>query len=61
MPVEDYAGNYLALKIALEQVLQRPVDLLKAHALCTLYSIPKYKPRSKSYMNVDIRSCPYDV
>ena len=37
MPVEDYADNYLALKFALEQVLQRPVDLLEAQALRNPY------------------------
>ena len=30
MPVGDYADNYLALRFALEQVLQRPVDLLES-------------------------------
>ena len=37
MPVEDYADNYLSLKFALEQVLQRPVDLLEAQALSNPY------------------------
>ena len=37
MPVEDYADNYLALKFALEQELQRPVDLLEAQALRNPY------------------------
>ena len=37
MPVEDYADNYLALKFALEQLLQRPVDLLEAQALRNPY------------------------
>ena len=37
MPVEDYADNYLALKFALEQVLQRPVDLLEVQALRNSY------------------------
>ena len=37
MPVEDYADNYLSLKFALEQVLQRPVDLLEPQALRNPY------------------------
>ena len=37
MPVEEYADNYLALRFALEQVLQRPVDLLEAQALRNPY------------------------
>ncbi len=37
MLVEEYADNYLALKFALEQVLQRPVDLLEAQALRNPY------------------------
>lgn len=37
MPVEEYADNYLALKFALEDVLQRPVDLLEVQALRNPY------------------------
>lgn len=37
MPVEEYADNYLALKFALAQALQRPVDLLEAQALHNPY------------------------
>ena len=38
MSAEDYAANYLNLKFALGQLLQRPVDLLEAQALCYPYS-----------------------
>lgn len=37
MPVEEYPDNYLAFKLALEQLLQRPVDLLEAQSLRNPY------------------------
>ncbi len=37
MPIEEYADNYLTLKVALEMTLGRPVDLLEAQALRNPY------------------------
>ena len=37
MPVEDYADNYFDLKFALQDTLQRPVDLLEEQAIKNPY------------------------
>lgn len=37
MPVEQYADNYFALKFALEELLERPIDLLEQQALTNPY------------------------
>lgn len=37
MPVEQYADNYFSLKFALEELLNRPVDLLEAQAVRNPY------------------------
>ena len=37
MPVEEYPDNYLEFKQSLEQLLQRPVDLLEAQSLRNPY------------------------
>ena len=37
MPVEDYADNYFDLKFALQDTLQRPIDLLEEQAIKNPY------------------------
>ena len=37
MPVEEYADNYFDLKFALQDTLQRPVDLLEEQAIKNPY------------------------
>ena len=37
IPVEDYADNYFELKFALQDTLQRPVDLLEEQAIKNPY------------------------
>jgi len=37
MPVEDYADNYFDLKFALQDTLQKPVDLLEEQAIKNPY------------------------
>jgi len=37
MPVEDYADNYFDLKFALQDTLQRPIDLLEEQSIKNPY------------------------
>ncbi|MCL2760932.1 MAG: nucleotidyltransferase domain-containing protein [Desulfuromonadales bacterium] len=37
MPIDDYADNYFDLKFALQDILQRPVDLLEEQAIKNPY------------------------
>ena len=37
LPVEDYIDNYFDLKFSLEDILQRPVDLLEEKAIKNPY------------------------
>ncbi len=39
MPLEDYADNYFDLKFSLQDMLNRPVDLLEGQALKNPYFI----------------------
>ena len=39
MPLEDYTDNYYDLKFTLQEILQRPIDLLEEQAIKNPYFI----------------------